>query len=446
MEPQDTVEVQSMSPASAREKDDTKQSQEALLERILTKDNLNRAYKRVVSNGGSPGVDGMTVDELLPYLKTHGEDIRQRLASGVYRPQPVRRVTIPKPDGGARQLGIPTVLDRFVQQAVAQILGEVFEPGFSNQSFGFRPGRSAYQAVHAARGHIEEGFDWAVDLDIERFFDRVNHDKLMALIARKVKDKRVLKLIRAYLESGVMLQGVKVKSEEGTPQGGPLSPLLANIYLDELDKELERRGHRFVRYADDVNVYVRSKKAAERTLQSITAFLKRRLKLKVNQAKSAADRPSKRKFLGISLCTQKGKVRTFVHRKSIARFKAKVREITSRSNGMSMPWRIVKLNQLIMGWVNYFRIADMRYIARILDGWIRRRLRMCFWKQWKRIKTRHDNLAKLGIKKSKAWEFANTRKGYWHTAGSYILSTSLTNAYLEKLGLVSLTKRLSLTC
>jgi len=446
VELQDTAEALKPSPASKRERDDTRQEQVALLERILHKDNLNHAYKRVVSNGGSPGIDGMTVGELLPYLKTQGEAIRQMLLEGAYRPQPVRRVEIPKPDGGVRQLGIPTVLDRWVQQAVAQILTDVFDPGFSGQSFGFRPGRSAHQAIRAARGHIEEGFGWVVDLDIEQFFDRVNHDKLMALVARKVSDKRVLKLIRAYLESGVMLGGVKAKSQEGTPQGGPLSPLLANIYLDELDKELERRGHRFVRYADDVNIYLRSKKAAERTLKSITTFIGRRLKLKVNRTKSAADRPNKRKFLGVSFYKQKGKARNFIHRKSIARFKAKVREITSRSNGMSMVWRIEKLNRLIIGWVNYFRIADMKELARKMDSWIRRRIRMCYWKQWKRIKTKHDNLVTLGIEDRKAWEIANTRKGYWHTAGSYILSTSLTNEYLEKIGLISLTKRLSLMC
>lgn len=436
----------STSPALKRDKDDRQESQEGLLERILHKGNLNQAYKKVVSNGGSHGVDGVTVNELLPFLKTYGQAIRQMLLEGTYSPQPVRRVEIPKPNGGVRLLGIPTVLDRFVQQAIAQVLTGVFDCGFSESSFGFRPKRSAHQGIKKARGHIEEGFSWVVDIDLEKFFDRVNHDKLMSLVARKVKDKRVLSLIRKYLESGVLLNGVKVKSKEGASQGGPLSPLLSNIMLDELDKELEERGHRFCRYGDDCNVYVKSKKAAERVLKSITTFIERVLKLKVNHTKSAADRPHKRKFLGVSFYIRQGKVRNFIHRTSIARFKAKVKAITARSNGKSMAWRMEKLNQLITGWVQYFKIADMKENARRIDGWIRRRLRMCYWKQWKKIKTKHDNLVKLGIADSKAWEFANTRKGYWHTAGSCILSTSLTNEYLHKLGFMSLTKQLSLSC
>lgn len=418
--------------------------QEKLLEKILDSENLNLAYKRVKANKGSHGVDGMKVDELLPYLIKHGKEIKQSILEGRYTPQPVRRVEIPKPDGGVRLLGIPTVLDRMIQQAIAQVLTRIFDPSFSKNSYGFRPGKGAHQAIMAAREHIKQGNHWVVDIDLEKFFDRVNHDKLMSLVARKVRDKRVLKLIRKYLESGIMLNGVKVKNEEGTPQGGPLSPLLANIMLDELDKELERRGHKFCRYADDCNIYVKSKKAGQRVMESITRYIEQELKLKVNKNKSAVDRPSKRKFLGFSFYIKEGEVRNFIHKKPIERFKDKVRVITSRSNGRSMEWRKEKLNQLITGWVNYFKIADMKNTARELDGWIRRRLRMCYWKQWKKIKTKHDNLVRLGINDVKAWEYANTRKGYWRISNSQILATSITNEYLEKEGFLSLTKRLSM--
>lgn len=432
------------SPASERRRNDMQEVEDSLLEKVLHRDNLNQAYKRVKSNRGSHGVDQMGVGELLPYLKQHGETIRQTILEGSYRPQPVRRVEIPKPDGGVRQLGIPTVLDRLIQQAIAQVLNEIFDGDFSENSYGFRPGRSAHQAVKAARNYIEEGHRWVVDLDLEKFFDRVNHDKLMSLVARKVKDKRVLRLIRRYLESGIMLEGIKVKNEEGTPQGGPLSPLLANIMLDELDKELEKRGHKFCRYADDCNIYVKSRKAGERVMESVTRYLEEVLKLRVNRNKSAVDKPGRRKFLGFSFYSNKGKVRNFIPKKPLEQFKKKVKEITSRSNGRSMEWRKEKLNQLIIGWVNYFRIADMKKTAEELDQWIRRRIRMCYWKQWKRIKTKQDNLVKLGIDNRKAWEFANTRKSYWRISNSFVLSTSLTNDYLEKQGFLSLTKRLLL--
>jgi RNA-directed DNA polymerase len=443
VERRDSAEVPSISPASKRGRNDMQEVEEDLLERILSRDNLNLAYKRVKANKGSHGVDGMKVDELLSFLKRHGEALRQRILAGEYEPQPVRRVEIPKPDGGVRLLGILTVVDRLIQQAVAQELNKIFDPGFSESSYGFRPNRSAHQAIIAARGYIEQGYRWTVDIDLEKFFDRVNHDKLMSLVARKVKDKRVLKLTRRYLESGIMLNGVKVKSEEGTPQGGPLSPLLANIMLDDLDKELEKRGHKFCRYADDCNIYVKSKKAGERVMESITRYIEGVLKLKINRIKSAVSRPSKRKFLGFSFYIRKGEARNFIHRKPVETFKKRVREITSRSNGKSMEWRKEELNYLITGWVNYFRIADMKAIAKELDQWIRRRIRMCYWKQWKRISTKHDNLVKLGIDNRKAWEYANTRKGYWRISNSYILSTSLTNEYLENQGFLSLTNRLS---
>ena len=317
VEPRVNAGALSDSPASKSEKDERQEREERWLEEILHPENLNLACKRVRTNGGSHGVDGMKAEELLPYLKLHGEAIRQSIFKGNYTPQPVRRVDIPKPDGGVRQLGIPTVLDRFIQQAIAQVLNTIFDEGFSTNSYGFRPKRNAHQAIKAARIHIEQGCCWTVDLDLEKFFDRVNHDKLMSLLARKVKDKRVLKLIRKYLESGIMTNGVKVENEEGAPQGGPLSPLLANIMLDELDRELEKRGHRFCRYADDCNIYVKSRKAGERVMVSITRYIEEKLKLKVNRNKSAVDRPSKRKFLGFSFYVVKGKARNFIHGKCI---------------------------------------------------------------------------------------------------------------------------------
>jgi RNA-directed DNA polymerase len=325
VERRDSAEGLSITPASERRRNDIQEVGDTLLEQILSKDNLNLAYRRVKANRGSHGVDGMTVDELLPFLKQHGETLGQGILAGEYNPRPVRRVEIPKPDGGVRLLGIPTVVDRLIQQAIAQELNKFFDSGFSENSYGFRPCKSAHQAIMAARGYIEQGYWWTVDIDLEKFFDKVNHDKLMSLVARKVKDKRVLKLIRKYLESGIMLNGVKVKSDKGTPQGGPLSPLLANIMLDDLDKELEKRGHRFCRYADDCNIYVRSKKAGERVMESITHYIEEVLKLTINLTKSAVDKPSKRKFLGFSFYVKEGKARNFIHRKPVERFKEKVR-------------------------------------------------------------------------------------------------------------------------
>lgn len=446
VEPRYNAGARSNPSVSGSGKDNSERKAERLLEAIVSRENLNLAYKRVKTNDGSHGTDEMTTEELLPYLKEHGAALRQSILDGVYSPQPVRRVEIPKPDGGMRQLGIPTVIDRLIQQAIAQKLNDVFDKDFSANSYGFRPGRSAHDAIKAARNHIEAGGCWIVDLDLEKFFDRVNHDKLMALVARKVRDKRVLKLIRKYLESGVLMNGVKVKSDEGTPQGGPLSPLLANIMLDELDKELERRGHRFCRYADDCNIYVRSRKAGERVMESITRYIEHVLKLKVNRKKSAVDKPGRRKFLGLSFYIKEGKARNFIHAKSIQRFKEKVREIASRSNGRGMAWKRDRLARLIMGWVNYFRIADMQNNARDLDGWIRRRIRMCYWKQWKKIRTKRENLVRLGLDTSKAWEYANSRKGCWRISGSVFLNHALSNECLEKLGFPSLSRRLSLAC
>jgi RNA-directed DNA polymerase len=433
----------SKSATSERRRNGIQKDEERLLERILSRDNLNLAYQKVKANKGSHGVDGMTVDKLLSHLKQHGEELRQSILRGEYQPQPVRRVEIPKPDGGVRLLGIPTVVDRVIQQAIAQELTKIFDPDFSESSYGFRPGKSAHQAVIAAREHIEQGYSWTVDIDLEKFFDKVNHQKLMELVGKKVKDGRVLKLISRYLESGIMMNGVKVKSEEGTPQGGPLSPLLANIMLDELDKELEKRGHKACRYADDCNIYVRSQRAGERVMEGISHFIEDTLKLKINRKKSAVDRPSRRKFLGFSFYKREGKVGNYIPQKPIQRFKNKVKEITARSNGRSMEERQERLNWLITGWVNYFRIADMRRVAKELDMWIRRRIRMCYWKQWKKVGARYNNLMKLGILKGKAWEYANSRKGCWRIAGSYVLDKSLTNQYLEEEGYLTLTIVLS---
>ena len=434
-----TLGESSLASASPDEKDRITMNTSKLLEKVVDRNNLNLAYKRVKRNGGSHGVDGMKVDELLTYLKQHGDQIKQDLLEGKYRPQPVRRVEIPKPDGvGVRLLGVPTVIDRLLQQAIAQVLTPVFEMEFSEHSYGFRPRKSAHDAIKQAQVYINEGYTTVVDIDLENFFDRVNHDKLMYLLSRKILDKRLLRLIRRYLESGVMVGGLVSPSREGTPQGGPLSPMLSNVMLHELDKELEKRGHRFCRYADDCNIYVRSSRAGERVMTTITQFIELRLKLKINRDKSAVEYVSRRKFLGFSFYAAKGGYRIRVDTKSLRRLKDKLRLLTSRSKGWSMDTRIYRLNQVIRGWVNYFSLADMRKHCLMLDEWLRRRLRMCYWKQWKKVKTKHANLIRLGLPRSKAWEYANSRKGYWHIANSWILSKTLTNAYFEKAGLLSL--------
>jgi RNA-directed DNA polymerase len=425
-------------------KDDESAYDDVLLEKILDRDNLNNAFKRVKSNKGSHGVDGMKVDELLPFLKQNGESIKRAIIEGTYNPTPVRRVEIPKPDGGVRLLGIPTVLDRLIQQAIAQVLSPIFENEFSDNSYGFRPHRSAKDAILKAKTYIEEGNKWVIDIDLAKYFDTVNHDKLMSLLSRKVKNKRVLELIRKYLNSGVMINGLKMNTDKGCPQGGPLSPLLSNIMLNEFDKELEKRGHKFCRYADDSNVYVRSKRAGERVMISLTTYLEKVLKLKVNKGKSAVDRPWRRKFLGFSFYYFYKKIGIKAHEKSIRKYKDKVREVTSRSLSISMDKRIDKLNKINIGWINYFGIADIKGKIKALDEWTRRRIRMCHWKQWKKIKTKHDNLKRLGIDKFKAWEYANTRKGYWRISNSPILAMSITNKYLEKQGFKSLTARYAL--
>lgn len=416
----------------------------SLLERILARDNMILAVKRVIKNKGSHGIDGMAVDELRPFIIDNWLSIKQKLLEGRYKPSPVRRVEIPKPDGGIRLLGIPTVLDRLVQQAIAQELNKIYDPTFSESSYGFRPNKSAKEAILKAEEYINEGYNWVVDMDLEKFFDKVNHDILMERLSRKINDKRVLKLIRAYLESGVMLNGIKINSEKGTPQGGPLSPLLANILLDEVDKELERRGHRFCRFADDCNIYVRSKKAGNRVMSSMKRIFEEKLKLKVNEKKSAVDLVSRRKFLGFSFYFGKDGVNIRIHEKSYKRFKDKIREITNRNKGISLEYRLKKLNEYIVGWVNYFAIANAAAKIRELEKWIRRRLRACIWKQWKRVRTRGRNLIKLGVIEYKAWEYANTRKGYWRISNSPILNTTLDNNYLENRGYKSMSKRYQL--
>ncbi|MGG4043154.1 group II intron reverse transcriptase/maturase, partial [Bacillus smithii] len=366
--------------------------------------------------------------------------IKEAILKGTYEPMPVRRVEIPKPDGGVRLLGIPTVTDRLIQQAIAQVLSRIYDPMFSEHSYGFRSNRSAHDAVRKAKGYIRDGYRWVVDMDLEKFFDRVNHDRLMSTLAKTIKEKPLLKLIRKYLQAGVMINGVISRTEEGTPQGGPLSPLLSNIVLDELDKELEKRGHKFVRYADDCNIYVKSKRAGERTMASVKRFIEGKLRLKVNEKKSAVDRPWKRKFLGFSFTPSKEpKVR--IAKQSLKRMKKKVREITSRKIPYPMEYRIKKLNQYLLGWCGYFALADTKSIFEDLDGWIRRRLRMCLWKNWKTSKTRIRNLIKLGVPEWKAYEWGNSRKGYWRISKSPILHRTLGNSYWSNQGLKSLQKR-----
>lgn len=411
-----------------------------MLEQLLSRENLLEALKRVEANKGSHGVDGMSVKSLRDHIKQNWLKIRQTIEEGTYEPSSVRRVEIPKPNGGTRLLGIPTVTDRLIQQAIAQVLTPLFDPAFSEHSYGFRPKRRGHDAVRKAKEFMTEGYRFVVDLDLEKFFDRVHHDRLMMKLAHRVKDKKVLVLIRKYLQAGVMEGGLVKPTVEGTPQGGPLSPLLSNIVLDELDQELEKRGHRFVRYADDCNIYVKTKRAGERVKASVTQFIENKLKLKVNQAKSAVDRPWKRKFLGFSFSANKEpKVR--IAEQSLQKAKAKIREITSRKKPMKMEERIKELNQYVIGWCGYYSLADTPSVFQRLDEWIRSRLRMCQWKQWKNPKTKVKRLISLGVPKDKAFEWGNTRKGYWRSAGSPILKRTLNNRYWETNGLKSLADR-----
>jgi RNA-directed DNA polymerase len=409
-------------------------SEEQLMEEVCERENCRQAYKRVKANQGSPGIDGMKVGELSDYLKQHWPSIREQLLRGTYQPQPVRRVEIPKPDGGMRKLGIPTVLDRLIQQAVMQVLQRRWDPTFSEHSHGFRPKRSAHQAVARAQQYIAAGHRWVVDLDLEKFFDRVNHDRLMASIARRVTDKRVLRLLGAFLKVGVLENGLVSPAEEGTPQGGPLSPLLSNLVLDELDRELERRKHCFVRYADDCNIYVRSQQAGQRVMTSVTGFLTRRLKLKVNEAKSAVARPEQRKFLGFSFSHHQEPKRR-VAPKALLRCKQKVRELTRRTRGISLEQMTKELAAYLRGWHSYFGFCQTPSVLKALDQWIRHRLRSMIWKQWKRGTTRYGKLRQLGVGRDLAACTAGSPHGPWHLANSPALSYALPIAYFDSLGL-----------
>ncbi len=424
--------------SGAKNESEKPASTDRIMEEICEWENLKDAMWRVKANKGSAGIDGVTVDELPDYAELLV--IREQLLSGTYMPQPVKRVEIPKPDGGVRKLGIPTALDRFVQQAVMQVLQRQWDRTFSDSSFGFRPGRSTHQAVAQAQQYIAEGHGWVVDLDLEKFFDRVNHDKLMGQIAKRVGDKRLLKLIRAFLNAGVMENGLVSPSVEGTPQGGPLSPLLSNLVLDELDRELERRGHRFVRYADDSNIYVRSERAGQRVMESITRFITQRLKLKVNDKKSAVARPQERKFLGFSF-TDGPEIRRRIAPKAVERFKERIREITRQAKGVSLETTMAKLAPYMRGWRGYFGFCETPNLLVDLTRWVRRRLRAALWRQWRTQRRRRAMLIQLGVRGRLADNTAASGHGPWHLAHSKALNVALSNAYFRDRGLPSLFER-----
>jgi RNA-directed DNA polymerase len=416
---------------------------EHLMEEVCERENLKKALRRVKANKGSPGIDGMSVEELPEYLKEHWPIIREQLLAGTYRPAPVKRVEIPKPaGGGTRKLGIPTALDRFIQQAVLQVLQPSWDATFSAHSYGFRPGRSQHQAVAQAQHYIAEGYRVVVDIDLEKFFDQVNHDILMERIARRVDDKRVLKLIRAYLRAGVMENGLVSATERGTPQGSPLSPLLSNLILDELDKELERRGLRFCRYADDSNIYVKSERAGQRVMASVSQFINRKLKLRVNQEKSAVGRPSERKFLGFTF-TADDEPKRKIAPQAIKRFKDKVREITRRSRGISVPRMAEELREYLQGWSNYFGYCQTPIVLRDLDSWVRRKLRCYIWKQWETKPNRYQQMRKLGVRADHAKSTADSSHGPWPMSRTPSLHKALDKAYFRKLGVPELEVRMN---
>ncbi|WP_232696597.1 group II intron reverse transcriptase/maturase [Brevibacillus daliensis] len=424
------------SPVRIAENNNTNanESRKGLLEEIVSRDNMNQAFKRVKANKCSHGIDGMTVDELLQYLKENGKTIRQAILDGKHRPNPVRRVEIPKENGKRRNLGIPTVVDRVIQQAIAQVLTPLYEEQFSVNSYGFRPKRSAHDAIRKSQRNIQEGYKYVVDMDLEKYFDTVNQSKLVEVLSRTIKDGRVISLIHKYLKAGVVMKHHFEETEVGVPQGGNLSPILSNIMLNELDKELEKRGHRFVRYADDLLIFCKSKRSAERALENIIPFIEKKLFLRINREKTVVDEARRVKFLGFSFYQHKEETRIRIHPKSIVKMKTRVKELTSRSNGIGNAERAEKLRRYIMGWVNYFKIADMKKLLQSTDEWMRRRICMVYWKQWKRVKTRFEQLKTLGVHKQKAWEYANTRKSYWRTSNSPILATSLGNNTLKGLG------------
>ncbi|WP_062604048.1 group II intron reverse transcriptase/maturase [Caballeronia calidae] len=424
-------------PMTANPEPESPSACDRLMEEVCERENLKQALKRVKANKGAPGVDGMTVQALPAYLREHWPSIRDTLLNGTYRPQPVRRVEIPKPDGGGvRKLGIPSALDRFVQQAVLQVLQRQWDPTFSDSSYGFRPGRSAHQAVAQAQGYIQAGHRWVVDLDLEKFFDRVSHDILMSRVAKRVGDRRVLKLVRSFLTAGVLENGLVGATDEGTPQGGPLSPLLSNLMLDDLDRELERRGLHFVRYADDCNVYVRSERAGQRVMVGLKVFLTSRLKLKVNEAKSAVARPHTRKFLGFTF-SNRDSVKRRIAPKALARFRERIRELTQRTRGVSVDQMVDVLKRYLTGWRGYFSFCETPSVLHKLDEWIRRRLRCFLWKQWKRGRTRFEELVARGVNRNLAAQTAGSPHGAWRLSCSPALNQALSNRYFRSLGLPS---------
>jgi RNA-directed DNA polymerase len=427
------TEVKQAEPPTAKPALESPASAEQLMEEVCDRENLTRAWKRVRGNKGSPGVDGMTIDDAKDYLREHWPSIRLQLLKGAYQPQPVKRIEIPKPDGGIRKLGVPTVVDRLIQQALLQALQERWDPTFSEHSYGFRPGRSAHQAVAQAQRYIAGGYSYVVDFDLEKFFDRVNHDSLMARVAARVSDKRVLKLIRAFLNAGVMEDGLVRPVDEGTPQGGPLSPLLSNLVLDDLDKELERRGHRFCRYADDCNIYVRSCRAGERVMASISRFLTKKLRLKVNETKSAVARPEQRKFLGFSIANDGSERR--IAPKALDKFKAQIRDMTRRTRGLSLAQMIEELKPYLIGWRGYFGFCQTPRVLTNLEAWIRRRLRSYLWRQWQNGHNRFTELRRRGVAKFPAAVAAGSPTGFWRMSGHPAVQQALRNPYFDSLGL-----------
>ncbi len=426
--------------SAAKRQTESPTQTERLMEEVCERDNLRKALQRVRANRGAAGIDGMSVEQLPEHLREHWPTIREQLLSGTYRPQPVKRVEIAKPDSGVRKLGIPTVLDRFIQQALMQVLQRRWDPTFSEHSFGFRPKRSAHQAVAQAQGYIAEGCGWVVDIDLEQFFDRVNHDVLMSQVAKRVADKRALKLIRAFLCAGVMEGGLVSASEEGTPQGGPLSPLLSNLLLDDLDRELERRGHRFVRYADDCNIYVRSERAGQRVMASVSWYLAKKLRLKVNGEKSAVARPGARTFLGFSF-TGGPTPRRRIAPKALRRLKKRVRELTRRTRGRSLEQMVQGLSDYLRGWRSYFAFSQTPSVLRDLDSWITRRMRCVAWKQWKRGRTRFKRLVRRGVGRQLAAQTAGSTRGPWRLSRSPALHYALPDAFFRSLGLLKLNPR-----
>ena len=420
-------------PLTAKRTTDRPAVEDQLMEEVCDRSNLEKAWKRVRGNKGSPGVDGLTIDDTATYLREHWPTIRAQLLTGTYTPQPVKRVDIPKPAGGVRRLGVPCVVDRLIQQALLQVLQKQWDPTFSEYSYGFRPGRSAHQAVAQAQKYVADGYDVVVDIDLEKFFDRVNQDRLVARVAERVSDKRVLKLIRAFLRAGVMEDGLVRPTEEGTPQGGPLSPLLSNLVLDELDKELERRGHRFCRYADDSNIYVRSHRAGDRVMRSVCHFLTTRLRLKVNGSKSAVARPEERKFLGFRISND-GRQRQIAPQ-ALARFKMRVRELTRRALGVSLPQLVERLAPYLVGWRGYFGFCDAPRVLAHLDAWIRRRLRMYLWRQWQSGRHRFQELRRRGVPQFNAAVAAGSTTGFWRMSSHPAVQQALRNRYFDSVGL-----------